>query len=154
MLISHEETRWIVTMQRPCGNDPTTVRMRRGQGTTPGVKNNSNIYCGIENAARARAVVPENPGTRNRKPRRCAGFVTLRGLPRRPSSFSMATGVVAVIAQHRVVTYAVVSIGLLLGVIARAVERHSNFYSIAVDLSRNSRSVLVSPAQWLFACGR
>lgn len=52
-------------------------------------------------------------------------------------------GVLAVVARHRVVSYAVVSIGLLLGVIARAVERHSNFYSIAVDLSRNSRSVLI-----------
>ncbi|EJD52630.1 hypothetical protein AURDEDRAFT_111261 [Auricularia subglabra TFB-10046 SS5] len=52
-------------------------------------------------------------------------------------------GVLAVVARHRVVTYSVVSIGLLLGVIARAVERHSNFYSIAVDLSRNSRSVLI-----------
>ncbi|KZV82145.1 hypothetical protein EXIGLDRAFT_713575 [Exidia glandulosa HHB12029] len=55
----------------------------------------------------------------------------------------MATGVLATLAHYRVTTYAVVSIGLLLGVVFRAVERHSNFYSIAVDLSRNSRSVLV-----------
>ncbi|KAH7108130.1 hypothetical protein BKA62DRAFT_752937 [Auriculariales sp. MPI-PUGE-AT-0066] len=51
--------------------------------------------------------------------------------------------VLATLASHRVVTYVVVSLSMLIGTVWRAVERNSNFYSIAVDLSRNSGSVLV-----------
>ena len=51
--------------------------------------------------------------------------------------------VLATLSQHRVASYVVVSASLLAGTVARAVERNSNFYSIAVDLSRNSSSVLV-----------
>lgn len=47
------------------------------------------------------------------------------------------------IAAYRVILYSGLSIGAVLAVIANALKKHSNFYSVAVYLSKSNGTVVV-----------
>ena len=48
------------------------------------------------------------------------------------------------VASYRVLLYTTVSVGAVLAVIANALRKHSNFYSVAVYLSKSNGAVVVS----------
>jgi hypothetical protein len=70
-----------------------------------------------------------------------------------PSVFSNMPGVVdllriqpfaASLNSHRILIYSLVSTVAVSAAIANALKNHSNFYSVAIYLSKSNRSVLVS----------
>lgn len=54
------------------------------------------------------------------------------------------------LAAHRLLLYVVFSLGAVAAVIANALKRQSNFYSVAVFLSRSNGSVVVCMTTFAF----
>ena len=48
-----------------------------------------------------------------------------------------------VVNSHRVLFYGLASVTAVVAVVVNALKNHSNFYSVAIYLSKSSRSVLV-----------
>lgn len=48
------------------------------------------------------------------------------------------------VASYRVTLYTVLSVSAVFAVVANALKKHSNFYSVAVYLSKSNGSVVVS----------
>lgn len=47
------------------------------------------------------------------------------------------------VAARRILLYGIISVGAVLGVIVNALRKHSNFYSVAVYLSKSNGTVVV-----------
>lgn len=71
-------------------------------------------------------------------------FSPLYCLNHRKLAASMSMALSTVINAHRMASYAVFSSSLVALVVVNGFRKHSNFYSIAVYLSRSNGSVLVS----------
>ena len=57
------------------------------------------------------------------------------------------------LAAYRVLFYSVFSLGAVAGVVVNALQKHSNFYSMAVYLSKSNGTIVVSEMSWNLVSG-
>ncbi|KAG6330336.1 hypothetical protein ID866_8757 [Astraeus odoratus] len=75
------------------------------------------------------------------------------GILRRPTQ----SAILSSLYMHKMLLYALVSSVAVTTTVTSALKRHSNFYSLAINLSKSSRSVLILANFGLFVallCGR